>query len=866
MCGISVNVPCRTFQSVWTQVQSVHSFWTDIQSNPENPAKVNNMWNQTRSTFVGIATTFLESCYNGTDLWTLLDQVRLPKICDVIKNQVRDNLFNNAAQQNVPEHLDLLDNSCRDKDYKTKLEKLCFDVYIEKQAQIGRKLSDPNWSPWGTQFTREERMQAIAPSFPSVEKIFNEIQHSIIYYLSKVVIAVMTDISFKIDRLEIPSSTSEIQTYHLQILPTGNNTIHVDINNITLRKVYLYLNNRHASLLVQNSHFIESGLTINSEQNGWAYNQVSLQNCDFSGDGSQTFLQIESAGNVSVRSSRFYDLNVREFPLITSFRGELEITNSSFMNCSTTTWAFNFLGTIYDKPPAGFHHSVILQSVNSIIRIIDSTFERNRKSLAVLASSNDSKSTIMNSNFINSSLLFCSNSFLELSNTNIANETGGAIFAQECAVNVVSSSIVNIVNNNDFNSLMDLRFTNLSMTDSIMKKNSINRTNAGVISLFSGYTAIITRSHFTDNINLSGCGVFCAYHRFNIFTDTLDVNDTVTVQVSNSTFPRNYVEKAVVGLGPFTRASFSQCEFYDNDAGNGAIISTEGSNILLNGCSVVNNSAIEGGFLLSNTSFYKSQDTNISFVNCKIEGNTAVRNGGVLLFASEMESLITFSNCSITDNYAGSNGAVGFLVGAKVIFDGCSLKNNLALESGGIIFSKEFRSIARSSNVTFHGCVLTNNTARQHGGVLSSRNSVTSITDCIVAKNYASHDGGVCFMEFSSSLTIQYSLFESNSCAREGGVIKTYRKTKADISNSIFVDNKSFESSGGTIFMEDNCHIVSQNNEFNNSRASLKGGAVFILDHSSFSDAKSLFSSNIASDIGKLNILSIRTFCFKSRS
>ena len=863
MCGISVNVPCRTFQSVWTQVNNVHSFWTNIQSNPEN---LNNMWNHTRTTFVDIATTFLESCYNGTDLYELLDQVTLPKICDVIKNQVRNNLFNNVAQQNILEYLELLDHSCLDRNYKNKLEKLCFEVYVEKQAQIRRKLrSDPDWFPRDSQFTSEERMEAITLSLSSVEKIFNEVQHSIIYYLSKVVIAVMTDVSFRIGRLEIHPSTSEFQTYHLEILPTGNKIIDVVINNVTLRKVYLYLNNHHVSLLVQDSHFIESGLTINSEPNGEPCKQISIQHCDFSGDGSQTFLQILSTENVFVWNSHFYDLNVREFPLITAFESEIEITNSSFINCSTTTWTFNFLGKMYDKPPAGFDHSVILQSVNSLIRIINSTFERNANSLAVLASSNDSKSTILNSKFTNSSLLFCSNSFLELIDTNIANETGGAIFALECSVNIESSRIVNIVNNKDFNNLIDLRFTNFSMSDSIIKKNSINSTNAGVFSLSSGYTVIITRSHFSDNINLSGCGVFCAYHRYNLFTLTLDVTNIITVQVLNSTFARNYVQEAVVDLGPFTKVSFGQCKFYDNNAGHGAVVSTEGSSIQLNDCSIVNNSAIEGGFLLSNTSFEKSQRTNISFINCKINGNTAVRNGGVLLFASEMESVITFSNCLITNNYAGSNGAVGFLVGAKVIFNGCSFKNNQALESGGIIFSKQFRStstlpwkekIARNSNITFDRCVMTNNSAHQHGGVLSSRNSVTTITDCFIVDNYASHDGGVCFVEFSSSLTIQNSLFDSNSCAREGGVIKTYRRTKADISNSTFVHNKSFQSSGGTIFMEDSCYIVSRNNEFSNSKASSKGGAVFILDHSSFNDTRSLFKSNIASDIGKFNILS----------
>ena len=836
------------------------------------------MWSQTRDTFVRIVTTFLDSCYNGTELFKLLDDVTLPKICDVTKNLVRDNMFNSAAQLYLPQYLELLDNSCHDKTYKNKLEKLCFEVYREKQRQIGRKLgTDPDWSPWRAQFTKEERMQAITPSLTSVEKIFNEIKHAITYFLSKVVIAVITDVSFIIGRLDIPadiSNTLEFQTYHLQIVPTGNKTIHVDINNVTLRKVYLYLNNQHTSLLVQNSHFIESGLAITSVQDAESHNQVSLQNCEFSGEGSQTSLQIVSTRNVSVQNTSFHDLNVRNVPLIMSFGSTFEIKHSSFINCSTTKWTFDFLATMSDEPSAAFDHSVILQSASSVMRIVNNTFEKNTNSLAVLASTNDSKNTILNSNFTNSSLIFCSKSFLEILNTNVANETGGALFALECTLNIASLSIVNIVNNNDFNHLIDLRFTNLSMTDSIIKDNNINNTNAGVFAMSSGYTAIINRSNFLDNRNLAGCGVFCVHHRLNINLDNslgTPVTNIITVKVSNSTFARNYVERssAVVGLGPFTRVSFSQCEFYDNGAGNGSVISTEGSNILIDTCSIVNNSAIEGGFLLSNSSYWKSREVNASFINCTINGNAAVENGGVLLFASEMKSLVTFSNCNITNNYAGSNGAVGYLVGAKVFFDGCFIENNMALQNGGIIFSKEFRSssswtetVTRSSNVTFVGCVLRNNTAHQNGGVLSARQSATTITECNVVNNSASQDGGVCFVEYSSSLTIQNSLIESNSCNREGGVIKTYRKTKADILNSTIVDNKSFESSGGTIFMEDDCYIVSKNNEFGNNRAALRGGSVFILDHSSFKDAKSLFRNNIASDIGKLHIFSCVSFPF----
>ena len=822
------------------------------------------MWNQTRHTFVGIVTTFLDSCYNGTDLFKLLEYVTLPKICDVIKSLVRDNMFNNAAQLNLPQYLELLDNSCRDKIYKNKLEKLCFEVYVEKQDQIGRKRrTDPSWSPWTAQFTREERMQAITLSLSSVERIVNEIQHSITYSLSKVVIAVITDVSFRIGQLDIPSdisSTLGFQTYHLQVLPTGNKTIHIDINNVTLRKVYLYLNNQHTSLLVQNSHFIGSGLAITSEKDGETYNRVSLQNCEFSGEGLQTTLQIVSTGNVSIQNTRFHDLYVRNVPLIMSSGSTFEIKLSSFINCSTTKWIFNFLAKMSDQPSAAFDPSVILQSVSSVMRIANSTFERNTESLAVLASSNDSTSTIINSNFTNSSLIFCSNSFLELSNTNVANETGGAIFALKCTVNIASSSIVNIVNNNDFNHLIDFRFTNVSVTDSVIKKNNIKDTNAGVFSLSSGYTAVITRSNFSDNKNLAGCGVFCVHHRLNInLDDPFDIptDNIITLQVSNSTFNRNYVERnsAVIGLGPFTKISFNHCEFYDNGAGNGSVISTEGSNILINGCSIVNNRAIQGGLLLSNSSYWKSQEINVSFINCTINGNAAVENGGVLLFASEMKCLITFFNCTITNNYAGSNGAVGYIVGTKVAFHGCLIENNLALGNGGIIFSKEFRSTStRISNVTFDECVMRNNTAFQQGGVLSARQSVITIAHCTVVNNSASQDGGVCYVEYSSSLTIQNSSIKFNSCNREGGVIKTYRKTKADILNSSFVDNKSFQSSGGTIFMEDDCDIVSKNNEFSNNRAALKGGSVFILDHSSFKDAKSLFKNNIASDIGKLHI------------
>ncbi len=273
-----------------------------------------------------------------------------------------------------------------------------------------------------------------------------------------------------------------------------------------------------------------------------------------------------------------------------------------------------------------------------------------------------------------------------------------------------------------------------------------------------------------------------------------------------------------------------------------------GGPISIEDCNIFFNSARKqgGAILLEYTGAYS-----LSVLNSQFRNNSASESGGVLV--SE-ESTVSFHNCTLEGN-AAVRGGVGYCQKCRVSIKDNSVEYNAASggrgdpdeEGGGVFY------ISNSATLSVSGSSLNYNSATRSGGVFRANdNSDITITKCSLTNNMADKDGGVVALTYNGTLTIGNSHLVSNTCTIKGGVIKAYFGVILHLNNSTFLENKAETASGGVMFVEKRCALFSHNSRFQDNWSVSNGGAAYVVDHSSYNDTGSFFRGNIAHDTGRL--------------
>ena len=163
--------------------------------------------------------------------------------------------------------------------------------------------------------------------------------------------------------------------------------------------------------------------------------------------------------------------------------------------------------------------------------------------------------------------------------------------------------------------------------------------------------------------------------------------------------------------------------------------------------------------------------TNCSFQNNSANDGGAIYNGG----GASGNSSPILTNCSFQNNSANNGGAINNGGGASgnssPTLINCSFLNNSALINGGAI--RNFAQSSGNASPVFTNCSFLNNSANNSGGAISSDSqaggsSQMAMTNCVAYGN-AGIRAFHLFPTSSSSLLVQYSLFEPSS-ATEAGV------------------------------------------------------------------------------------------------
>ncbi len=145
---------------------------------------------------------------------------------------------------------------------------------------------------------------------------------------------------------------------------------------------------------------------------------------------------------------------------------------------------------------------------------------------------------------------------------------------------------------------------------------------------------------------------------------------------------------------------FSQCTFDSNYAARGGVVFSEFSGTgEFDDCTFTDNNAINGGVM-------NSPGAGISFRRCRMQGNTASENGGVI-YCHFAGGMVTLENCLVKENSSGINGGAVYIENALITLTRNEFRENLTSEYGGAVFAA---SLGTSTD-----CVIKNNLFEKNG-------------------------------------------------------------------------------------------------------------------------------------------------------
>jgi len=256
--------------------------------------------------------------------------------------------------------------------------------------------------------------------------------------------------------------------------------------------------------------------------------------------------------------------------------------------------------------------------------------------------------------------------------------------------------------------------------------------------------------------------------------------------------------------------------------------SGEDANSIINGLSIINGNAINGGAVFC-------KDSSPTLKNCIVSNNSAKDNGGGMY---NDNSKPTLSNCIFSFNISPYGGGGIHNINSNPTITNCTFKDNKA-KYGGAIHNRN------GSSATLKYCMFNNNSTTDYGGAFSNHDSYPTLTNCIFTRNSTNGNGGGMFSQ-GGITTLNNCKFIENAANDNGGGMYNL-SGKATLTNCKFRGNLS-KYHGGGIFNGRSSPTLT-GCTFSANSANSNGGGMYNREGSPIL-TKCMFSGNSANSNG----------------
>lgn len=274
---------------------------------------------------------------------------------------------------------------------------------------------------------------------------------------------------------------------------------------------------------------------------------------------------------------------------------------------------------------------------------------------------------------------------------------------------------------------------------------------------------------------------------------SLYIQHGATATLNHSTISYSYAHDAGGAIFNFGTLNMTGCTISDNEAHDGGAVMNYGV-ATLTGSTLSSNSAVDGG------AFNSGRDTwagNVTLTDCVITDNAAVDYGGGLFLDG---STVVLENCTLANNTARSGGGLAnFGDLSSVTLNHSTVSGNSATSNGGGIYNAPGNQPVQvgggdSAGIAIlNNCTIADNSAFYGGGLFNL--DVAFLTDCIVRGNSADHGGGIyhdarniVLSKEHGRLTLNSTEISANTASHGGGLLNN---GTAAIGMSTFSNNSA---------------------------------------------------------------------------
>ncbi len=246
---------------------------------------------------------------------------------------------------------------------------------------------------------------------------------------------------------------------------------------------------------------------------------------------------------------------------------------------------------------------------------------------------------------------------------------------------------------------------------------------------------------------------------------------------------------------------------------NGGVLTVDPfATVTINNCVLANNVALSQGGAIFNSGFLQDSEVDVTLTNCTLSGNRAHDGGAYSAGNKTWGGYTVFLNCILEGNTAVDRGGAIALYNAGVVMTDCRLVNNSAHQGGAIA----------GGDIRLYHSTLIGNTAIDGGGIFTGIGggvtggnivqvggpggiSRLELDNCTLTGNSAQHRGGGLYVVLSF-FSLANSTFSGNHAQQGGGIY-------LDTSELQFLTQRVQRGSG---------------NVFSSNSATATGGAIFV--------------------------------------
>ncbi|KAL4464832.1 hypothetical protein ABPG74_011393 [Tetrahymena malaccensis] len=248
----------------------------------------------------------------------------------------------------------------------------------------------------------------------------------------------------------------------------------------------------------------------------------------------------------------------------------------------------------------------------------------------------------------------------------------------------------------------------------------------------------------------------------------------------------------------------------------------------------------------------------IDFDNVLFQSNSAVQNGGAIIFSSNSQSnTLKVFNSTFKNNYVqyGNGGALFTNKFNQISLETAIFDQNKAFEGDGGAFYARNVDTFFIQNVNF-----TKNQGMKGGSIRIDDSNLFGLLNSNFIQNFANSTGGACYLiQINYSSDIRGCYFKENQ-AIFGGAFYLYENSAFQLTSTIFEKNQALQD-GGAVFLSDNINAIQlMNTKLYFNRAQGIGGAIYAKQFHYNVDLDSEISNNQASIGGGLACNSISNY------